>query len=436
MKRITKIEVLGYAVTVTDTETNEGQRLELRGDGPWNLDEAAIAVDTRKVHRQVAPPRSDAITLRLVRGRDKVQIAAIGRGAKAWTSAQGTLLESRWELDPSGAPVAHFTDRATLVDEIRAALPSVALDLSHYHADDGPSATSAKRSRAKREEPTPAGGKAGGAKPDTAIDQLNLLQSDTRNSNSPSSDFNTYRYLATEGFLPGYNFPRLPLMAYIPATNDGRGRQTYLQRPRFLALSEFGPRSLVYHEGRAYRVVRAMLSLNQQTNSLIRAAFLGALDVAGDKGLRSDQLGAAQQRALGFDRPVPELRSEWLLEPSLKGFNLQEAESALRQVLSYRGGSTSVAVGATRTRTSSSSGSLRDVVLQPAGPRAARSSRRGRTRASAPPRARNTQGTRSAGGPASDRASSHLGQRRSRSRVVHLRSWARASFTRFGAPRD
>jgi hypothetical protein len=100
-----------------------------------------------------------------------------------------------------------------------------------------------------------------------AIDQLNLLQSDTRNSNSPSSDFNTYRYLATEGFLPGYNFPRLPLMAYIPATNDGRGKQTYLQRPRFLALSEFGPRSLVYHEGRAYRVVRAMFSLNHQASA-------------------------------------------------------------------------------------------------------------------------------------------------------------------------
>lgn len=100
-----------------------------------------------------------------------------------------------------------------------------------------------------------------------AIDQLNLLQSDTRNSNSPSSDFNTYRYLATEGFLPGYNFPRLPLMAYIPATTDGRGRQTYLQRPRFLGLSEFGPRSLVYHEGRAYRVVRAMFSLNHQASA-------------------------------------------------------------------------------------------------------------------------------------------------------------------------
>lgn len=92
-----------------------------------------------------------------------------------------------------------------------------------------------------------------------AIDQLNLLQ---QGSSSFSSDFYTYRYLATEGFLPGYNFPRLPLMAYVPATNDGRGRQAYLQRPRFLALAEFGPRSLVYHEGRAYRVVRAMLALD------------------------------------------------------------------------------------------------------------------------------------------------------------------------------
>jgi superfamily II DNA/RNA helicase len=99
-----------------------------------------------------------------------------------------------------------------------------------------------------------------------AIDQLNLLQKGT---STYSSDFYTYRYLATEGFLPGYNFPRLPLMAYVPATNDGRGRQTYLQRPRFLALSEFGPRSLVYHEGRAYRVVRALLSLSHQSQATV-----------------------------------------------------------------------------------------------------------------------------------------------------------------------
>src|SRR6185295_16726752 len=69
--------------------------------------------------------------------------------------------------------------------------------------------------------------------------------------------------------------------------------------------------------------------------SLIRAGFLGALDLAGANGLRSDELGKAQAHALGFDRS-PELRVEWLLEPTLKGFNLQEAESTLRQVLSYR----------------------------------------------------------------------------------------------------
>ena len=97
-----------------------------------------------------------------------------------------------------------------------------------------------------------------------AVDQLNLLQ---RGSSAFSSDFYTYRYLATEGFLPGYNFPRLPLLAYVPASRDGRGKQAYLQRPRFLALSEFGPRSLVYHEGRAHRVVRALLSAGHRESA-------------------------------------------------------------------------------------------------------------------------------------------------------------------------
>ena len=94
---------------------------------------------------------------------------------------------------------------------------------------------------------------------DQAIEQIELLQQGT---STLSSDFYTYRYLATEGFLPGYNFPRLPLMAYIPGSNDGATRKGgFIQRPRFLGISEFGPRSLVYHEGRAYRVVAAKLSV-------------------------------------------------------------------------------------------------------------------------------------------------------------------------------
>lgn len=96
-----------------------------------------------------------------------------------------------------------------------------------------------------------------------AMDQLSLLQ---RGQESLSSDFYTYRYLATEAFLPGYNFPRLPLTAFIPGSGERGIKGAYLQRPRFLALAEFGPRSLVYHEGRAYRVVAAQLSARGESS--------------------------------------------------------------------------------------------------------------------------------------------------------------------------
>lgn len=87
-----------------------------------------------------------------------------------------------------------------------------------------------------------------------------------KSGNGQNNDFYTYRYLASQGFLPGYNFPRLPLMAWIPArggqTANGKDDEgSMVSRPRFLALSEFGPRSLIYHQGRMYRVVRAKLNV-------------------------------------------------------------------------------------------------------------------------------------------------------------------------------
>ncbi len=78
------------------------------------------------------------------------------------------------------------------------------------------------------------------------------------------SDFYTYRYLASQGFLPGYNFPRLPLMAFIPGRREKAAKQTYLSRPRFLAISEFGPRSLIYHEGSQYRVYKVLLGVREE----------------------------------------------------------------------------------------------------------------------------------------------------------------------------
>lgn len=85
--------------------------------------------------------------------------------------------------------------------------------------------------------------------------QLGLLFAD---QSSIDSDFYSYRYFATEGFLPGYSFPRLPLSAFIPGVGrDKRGR--FVSRPRFLAITEFGPRTFVYYEGARYQITRVIL---------------------------------------------------------------------------------------------------------------------------------------------------------------------------------
>ena len=101
------------------------------------------------------------------------------------------------------------------------------------------------------------------ARHDEAYTQQNLLL-DTRPT--MNSDFYTYRYLAAEGFLPGYNFPRLPLMAFIPGRRGKVARDSFLSRPRFLGLSEFGPQSFIYHEGSAYRVRRAILTIREDAS--------------------------------------------------------------------------------------------------------------------------------------------------------------------------
>jgi hypothetical protein len=118
-----------------------------------------------------------------------------------------------------------------------------------------------------------------------ANDQIAILE---RGSATGGTDFSTYRYLATEGFLPGYNFPRLPLYAYVPAVSGGGPNAAYLQRARFIAIAEFGPRSLIYHEGRAYRVYKAKLPPG------IRAEEGGRL--ATDVVYVCDECGAAHQR--------------------------------------------------------------------------------------------------------------------------------------------
>jgi very-short-patch-repair endonuclease len=95
-----------------------------------------------------------------------------------------------------------------------------------------------------------------------AESQMELL---TSGDELAQSDFYSYRYFASEGYLPGYSFPRLPLSAYIAGRRQGKNeRDEYLSRPRFLAISEFGPRSIIYHEGSRYLVNRVILPVEAQ----------------------------------------------------------------------------------------------------------------------------------------------------------------------------
>jgi superfamily II DNA/RNA helicase/very-short-patch-repair endonuclease/ribosomal protein L37AE/L43A len=108
---------------------------------------------------------------------------------------------------------------------------------------------------------------------DEAIRQ-NALLVDVKSA--AQSDFYTYRYFASEGFLPGYNFPRLPLSAFIPAAGRRRRNQDdYVARPRFLAITEFAPRALIYHEGARYRIERVIMAANsdghEQTDPTVEA---------------------------------------------------------------------------------------------------------------------------------------------------------------------
>ncbi len=93
-----------------------------------------------------------------------------------------------------------------------------------------------------------------------AYSQMRLLMD---SKNAFQADFYSYRYFASEGFLPGYNFPRLPLSAYIPGSSPrkNQNQQEYISRPRFLAISEFGPASVIYHEGCKYSISKVIMGV-------------------------------------------------------------------------------------------------------------------------------------------------------------------------------
>ena len=112
--------------------------------------------------------------------------------------------------------------------------------------------------------------------------QLDVLRA--KADHRGQSDFYTYRYFASEGFLPGYSFPRLPLSAFIPGRPGKDDRADYVQRPRFLAISEFGPQTYIYHEGALYQITRVILSRDTDTAQQESAGLTEQIKRCGDCG--------------------------------------------------------------------------------------------------------------------------------------------------------
>lgn len=98
------------------------------------------------------------------------------------------------------------------------------------------------------------------------LKQRELLKND--NSYSSQSEFYVFRYLASEGFLPGYNFTRLPIRTFVGQRHEDRGE--FISRSRFIALREFGPNNLIYHKGNKYRIGRMGLTDAESLNRSIK----------------------------------------------------------------------------------------------------------------------------------------------------------------------
>jgi very-short-patch-repair endonuclease len=135
-----------------------------------------------------------------------------------------------------------------------------------------------------------------------------------------SSDFYVYRYLASEGFLPGYNFPRLPLTALLPGSRSRRRRTDFLSRQRFLAISEFGPKAVVYHEGSKYTVDRVQIpSSARATNGQLLTSAAKLCAECGHIHPQSDANGGANVcESCGCQLTVNELRQDLLQLNSVK----------------------------------------------------------------------------------------------------------------------
>lgn len=133
--------------------------------------------------------------------------------------------------------------------------------------------------------------------------QKSLLINDSNRSFGNDSEFYLFRYLAAEGFLPGYNFTRLPIRTFLGRRDKDQGE--FISRPRFVALKEFGPNNLIYHNGGKFRIHKMQLPLAEVMTETMKVsletgyAFLNeAAQVANNDPITHTELNGQKKVAL------------------------------------------------------------------------------------------------------------------------------------------
>lgn len=138
------------------------------------------------------------------------------------------------------------------------------------------------------------------------IRQRDLLRNDQRSGVGSHSEFYVYRYLAAEGFLPGYGFTRLPVRAFLGYRHLDQGE--FISRPRFIGLREFGPNNLIYHNGGKYRISKMLrASADQEMHTLKLSRSTGYAFLDGDaQAVNNDPITGVelkgQDQVLTFNR--------------------------------------------------------------------------------------------------------------------------------------
>lgn len=120
--------------------------------------------------------------------------------------------------------------------------------------------------------------------------QRDLLLNALKRSFGNESEFYVFRYMASEGFLPGYNFTRLPVRAFLGYRHMDKGE--FVSRPRFVAIKEFGPNNLIYHNGGKFRINRMQLTQADTEKQTIKIATNTGYAFLNDeaKGVNNDPI--------------------------------------------------------------------------------------------------------------------------------------------------